>query len=127
MMKTKYIVSQKNDRSHACHLTILQSEIPNLTITTTCSTDLPGFPPDACIAGRWFTGFSFQFNASNGVPPYTWTSVGVLPDKTTLNSSTGVLSGGPTGWFGPGWTFDVIVTDSRGMTDRKTFYFQSSL
>ncbi len=107
-------------------LTAMQNEIPSPTITTNCVSG-DGFPPNTCIAGRWFTGFSFQFNASNGVPPYTWSSVGVLPDKTTLNSSTGVLSGGPTGWFGPGWTFDVIVTDSRGMTDRKTFYFQSSL
>ncbi len=100
-------------------LEFLFAQLPTPNITSEC--DGP------CSAGRWFQPFSYQFQAISGTPPYTWTSVGGLPSNSSLNSETGVLSGGATGWFGPGWHFDVIVTDSKGKQDRRSYYFESSL
>ncbi len=79
---------------------------------------------------KWFESFSFQFQAKNGTPGttgYTWSLIGELPPNTSLNPKTGVLCCGPTYWFGPGWLFDVIATDSKGKQDRRSYYFQSSL
>ncbi len=79
---------------------------------------------------KWFESFSFQLEAISGTPGtkgYTWSSIGGLPPNTSLNPTTGVLSGGPTYWFGPGWNFDVIATDSKGKQDRRTYSFQTGL
>ncbi len=74
---------------------------PALTITT--SSPLP-----AGIAG---SPYSQTLTASGGTPPYSWSIIaGALPAGLTLASSTGVLSGTPSG---PGsFNFTVRVTDA---------------
>lgn len=60
--------------------------------------------------------YSFQFTATGGTPPYTWSVVsGALPPGLTLNPATGELSGRLTtaGTFG----FDLQVVDTGGFRD----------
>jgi subtilisin family serine protease len=105
-------------------LNTVNNSLPLPKITTNCGGDGEA----ACPAGRWFEQFSFQFTVQGGVTPFKWSySNGSLPHASSLNQDTGILSGGPTWWFGPGWTFDIKVTDSRGKSDTKKIYFQSGL
>jgi len=65
------------------------------------------------------TDYSYAFEASGGVEPYTWTiSEGALPPGLVLSSS-GLLSGKPqeVGHY----TFTVTLRDSTGATASKTF------
>ena len=75
-----------------------------LTITTTT---LPG----AFIG----TPYSATVAASGGVPSYTWSLSG-NPSWLSINASTGVLSGTPTGTSGSTANFTVTVTDSQTPT-----------
>jgi hypothetical protein len=62
--------------------------------------------PDAALGAR----YSATLEAAGGVPPYTWTSLGRgLPAGLTLSSS-GVISGIPTGIGG--FSFTIQVADS---------------
>ena len=52
-----------------------------------------------------------------GITPYTWTvTVGSLPAGLTLNATTGVISGSPSGTFVGAVNFTVTVTDSETPT-----------
>jgi hypothetical protein len=63
--------------------------------------------------------FSFQFEASGGPPPYTWSLVsGNLPAGFTL-SAVGILQGNATAVSSG--TIRVRVTDSSGATDQRDF------
>jgi hypothetical protein len=76
-----------------------------LTITTTALA--------AGVLGAAYTG---TVAVSGGTPPYSWSvTSGSLPTGLTLNTSTGVISGTPTGTAGPS-TFTVMVTDSTTPT-----------
>ena len=97
----------------------LFSQLPTPNIINECD--------GACPAGRWFEPFSYQFSAVSGTPPFKWSSIGGLPSNTSLNPDTGALCCGPTNWLGNGWSFDVIVTDSKGRKDQRNFFFQSGL
>ncbi len=60
-------------------------------------------------------GYSTTLTAAGGTPPYTtWAVIGSLPAGLTLNTSTGVISGTPTGTGTS--TFTVTVTDSAPAT-----------
>ncbi|WP_165782273.1 hypothetical protein [Leptospira brenneri] len=50
-----------------------------------------------------------------------------MPTNSWLDSNSGLLVGGATGWLGPGWTFLLRVKDSAGQTDIRSFYFASGL
>jgi Putative Ig domain/IPT/TIG domain len=59
--------------------------------------------------------YTATLKASGGKKPYTWSiTVGTLPAGLTLNPSTGVISGTPTGTGTS--TFTVRVTDSENPT-----------
>src|ERR1019366_6102517 len=74
---------------------------PALTVTTAT---LP-----AAVMG---TAYSQTLQAAGGVPPYTWSvPPGTLPAGLSLNSSTGVISGTPTGLVTGPMGFTVTVTD----------------
>ncbi|MGA7684925.1 MAG: putative Ig domain-containing protein [Terriglobales bacterium] len=60
------------------------------------------------------SAYSTTLQAAGGVSPYTWSiTTGSLPAGLSLNTSTGVVSGTPSG---SGSTFTVTVTDSETPT-----------
>ncbi len=81
---------------------------PRLEITT--ESTLP--------RARVGTAYRQLFEASGGVPPYTWSSADPMPPGLSFESA-GAVSGRPTtaGTF----SFSVTVTDSRGVTANKRF------
>ena len=80
----------------------------SLTITSSSrSSTLP-----TATAGE---AYSSPILVSGGVPPYTYTlSSGQLPPGLTLNPTTGIVSGTPTGEGN--YTFTITVTDSNKPT-----------
>ena len=80
---------------------------PPLSVTTT---SLAGGS-----IGNAYTSQPLQ--ATGGIPPYKWSvTVGSLPAGLSLNASTGVISGTPTGTFVGTDSFTVTVTDSETPT-----------
>ncbi len=70
--------------------------------------------PAILPAGTVDLAYSQMFPASGGLSPYTWSvTSGTLPAGISLNSTTGVLSGTPTG-SGGSFSFTLNVTDSLG-------------
>jgi hypothetical protein len=64
--------------------------------------------------------YSESITAQGGTSPYTFAvTSGAIPTGTTLNASTGVISGTPsaTGTF----SFTITVTDSLGFTGSQAF------
>lgn len=51
--------------------------------------------------------YSVQLTASGGAPAYTWAVTGSLPDGLSLNPSSGVISGTPTGAATTSFTVEV--------------------
>ncbi len=83
---------------------VVSATLSQLTITTT---SLPN--------GRQNSPYNTTLAATGGVTPYTWTVFsGSLPPGLNLNSSTGAITGAPTG---AGVTnFTVQVTDAQSNT-----------
>ncbi|MFZ3262852.1 MAG: putative Ig domain-containing protein [Terriglobales bacterium] len=76
---------------------------PPLSVTTS---SLPG--------GTLGSAYSQTLAATGGITPYTWSiTTGALPAGLTLNASTGVISGTPTGTLTGPINFTVTVTDSE--------------
>ncbi len=67
------------------------------------TTSLPG--------GNVSVAYSATLTAGSGKKPYTWSITGSLPPGLSLNATTGVISGTPTGTGT--FTFTVKVTDSE--------------
>jgi large repetitive protein len=83
-------------------ITVTVNPPPPLTVTTT---SLPN--------GTIGAAYSQTLQASGGVPPYSWSLTGgSLPAGLTL-SSTGVISGTPTGTVTATSNFTVTVADSQ--------------
>jgi hypothetical protein len=72
------------------------------------------------LGGMPTTGFfAVLLSAQGGTAPYTWSvSSGALPAGLTLNSSTGEISGTPTG---KGSSFTIKVTDHTGLTSTRAY------
>ncbi len=67
--------------------------------------------PSSLPVGAFGQTYSFQLQASGGVPPYTWMIIdGALPSDLTLDASTGLISG--TASMMGTFNFTVQVTDS---------------
>jgi hypothetical protein len=56
--------------------------------------------------------YYYKFQATGGVPPYTWEADSRLPDGLSLNRNTGELTGKPT--TSGNFTFTVTVKDRMG-------------
>lgn len=85
------------------------SVVPPVAITTTT---LPG--------GSIGSAYTATLTATGGTLPYTWNvTAGTLPAGLTLNSTTGVISGTPTG-AGTA-SFSITVADSTGSLALKKF------
>ncbi|HET9177359.1 MAG TPA: putative Ig domain-containing protein [Terriglobia bacterium] len=83
-----------------------------------------GSPPSPTITtasltnGTQNTAYSATLAASGGTTPYTWSiTAGSLPAGLTLNSSTGAISGTPTGTGTSNFT--VQVSDANSQTATK--------
>lgn len=70
----------------------------------------------AATAGSAYSTF---LAAAGGVPPYTWSVAGTLPEGLELNPATGELSGVPAS--ASTTQFTVTVTDSAGAQTSQTF------
>lgn len=72
-----------------------------------------GSPPTATVG----IPYSHTFPVSGGTPPYTFAiTSGSLPPGLTLDTSTGVVSGTPSGPAAGTYSFTIQVTDSLGAT-----------
>jgi hypothetical protein len=64
--------------------------------------------------------YSETINAQGGTSPYTFAvTSGALPTGTTLNSSSGVISGTPSA--ASSFSFTITVTDALGYTGSYSF------
>jgi hypothetical protein len=64
--------------------------------------------------------FEASVIASGGLTPYTWSLLsGSLPTGLSLNPTTGLINGVPTGSAS---TFTIKVTDQAGLTSTKTYF-----
>ena len=74
----------------------------------------------ALQGGTLGIAYSETISTQGGASPYTYTVItGALPTGTSLNSSTGVISGTPTA-VGT-YNFTIKVTDSNGSTGTQAF------
>jgi len=85
-----------------------------VTIAVGVAITTPSTLPDGAVGDP----YSLTMTLSGGASPFTWTQPsGTLPTGLTL-SSGGVLSGTPSA--DGAFSFDVMVTDHNGSTDRTT-------
>src|SRR3984885_2057553 len=91
-------------KTAAANLSIVVN--PDLSVTTA---SLP--------AGVIGSNYSQTLAAAGGITPYTWSiTTGSLPTGLSLNGSTGVISGKPSGTFTGTVSFTVTVTDNESPT-----------
>lgn len=60
------------------------------------------------------SGYTYQFGATGGTAPYTWSATGILPPGLGLNPNTGVLTGTPS--VAGTYAFNVTARDATGLT-----------
>src|SRR6266851_9495315 len=74
----------------------------------------------ALKGGVTAAAYSETITAQGGTPPYTFAMTsGALPTGTTLNSSSGVISGTPTA--ASTFSFTITVADSLGFMGSQAF------
>jgi hypothetical protein len=91
-------------------------------VATFSTTAITGSPPaittTSLPSGTQNIAYNATLAASGGTTPYTWSiTVGSLPAGLTLTSSTGVISGTPTGTGTSNFT--IQVTDARSQVATK--------
>jgi hypothetical protein len=108
-------VSDANSQTAAKSLSITVNPAA-LTITTT-----------SLASGTQNTAYSATLAASGGTTPYTWSiSSGSLPAGLTLNSSTGAITGTPTGTGTSNFTAQVSDANSQTATKALSITISSS-
>lgn len=100
-------VTDANSSSASKPLTLNIVPTPSIS-TTTLRDGYVGLAYDATVVGQ------------NGKAPYTFTvSTGTLPAGVNLDGATGTFSGAPT--TKASYTFEITLTDSNGLTAKRTF------
>jgi uncharacterized protein (TIGR03437 family) len=89
----------------------------SLTISGVLTVVVPTTLPAATLNAAYTPVTS---TAGGGLPPYTWTAVG-LPAGMTINIATGVISGTPTSAAGSPYSVVVTVQDSTGAKASMTY------
>jgi uncharacterized repeat protein (TIGR02543 family) len=89
--------------------------LTNLSPATAQIVDALSTTATAAVTGTQSSSLSQQVSSSGGKSPKTFSlTVGSLPADLTLNSSTGVISGTPSGHGAT--TVDITITDAFGVT-----------
>jgi hypothetical protein len=104
-------------------VTVTDSETPtpktataNLSITVNAQLTVTTTSLASGVIG---TSYNQTLAAAGGITPYTWTvTTGSLPAGLSLNASTGVISGTPSGNVTGAIAFTVTVTDSESPTKK---------
>jgi hypothetical protein len=105
--------------SFTVQVTDANSQIATQALSITIGSG-PSITTTTLPAGEQNVAYSATLAASGGTQPYAWTiTLGTLPSGLTLNSSTGVISGTPTG-SGTS-SFTVKVTDANSQTATQGF------
>ncbi len=98
-----------------------QSVVSNGTARrcTDVTVPLPSITTASLPAGTVNTAYSSTLNVTSGTAPFVWSvSSGSLPAGLSLESSTGIISGTPTGAVNS--SFTVKVTDANDMTSTRS-------
>ncbi|MBI3097825.1 MAG: putative Ig domain-containing protein, partial [Planctomycetes bacterium] len=102
----------------AADLTVTTASLPNGIVGTLYSQTLVAAGGNAPVTWALLSGTlpaGLSLSAAGGTPPYAWSiptgSPGFLPAGLSLNTTTGVISGTPTGPSGSDFV-DFAVTDS---------------
>jgi Putative Ig domain len=105
-----------SDALAGAHHQAMISALPNFT-----PSHYNPIPVGANLAsGVTGTAYSETISAQGGTSPYTFSlTSGALPTGTTLNSSSGVISGTPSA--ASTFSFTIKVTDSLGFTGSQAF------
>jgi len=102
-------------------VTVTDSETPTAK-TATANLSIVVDPPLSVTtvslpAGVIGTNYSQTLAAAGGITPYIWSiTAGSLPAGLSLNASTGVISGKPSGTFTGTVNFTVTATDNESPT-----------
>lgn len=101
------------DQTKSASAQITVNPLPQMPISQTLASGLVGTPYSQTITLTGGTA-PFQWSIYNGPIPTGNYVGGSVPDGLTLNTSTGTISGTPTG--GGTWYFEAAVTDATGAT-----------
>jgi Putative Ig domain len=105
-------------------VTVTDSETPTAKTATSSSLTIVVNPAlsvttNSLASGVLGSNYSQTLGASGGITSYTWAvTTGSLPAGLGLNTSTGVISGTPSGTFTGTTNFTVTVTDSESPTHK---------
>jgi len=89
-------------------------------LTNGCQTITVNPSTPSLTAGTMGTPYTQTFTQTGGIGTPTWSNPGGgLPGGLTLNSSSGVLSGTPTGQGT--FNFTILVTDGNGCTGQRAY------
>lgn len=120
--------SPNGNLSSAQQVTVTATSLADSTKTASVqvTVNLPlQIPLQSLVSGSVGTAYSQIIAVSGGTPPFQWSIYngpiltgnfvgGSVPDGLSLNTSTGAISGSPTG--GGTWYFEATVTDAAGAT-----------
>jgi len=99
-------------------VTVTDSEKPAATASANLSISISAPPLSVTTqtlgGGTLGSAYSQTLAATGGITPYVWSiTAGALPVGLSLNSSTGIISGTPTGNVAGPTSFTATVTDSE--------------
>jgi len=102
------------------HGRLFANAYPGISDNSISGTAGPVPVASALKGGTTGTAYSETISAQGGTGPYTFAVVsGALPTGTSLNTSTGVISGTPSA--AATYSFAISVTDANALTGSQSF------